>query len=134
LKAWIAAHGLERHIRILGLLPAGEQLQLVRRAAALVQPSLFEGWSTVVEEARALGKTVFLSDLPVHREQNPPGARYFPPRDAGALADLIAAEWEALPPGPQAQDEQAAREAQAGRVRDYAETFMRVAREAIASA
>ena len=134
LRGWIEHHGLADCIRILGLLPAGEQMQLVRRAAALVQPSLFEGWSTVVEEARALGKPIFLSDLPVHREQDPPGARFFPPRDAQALADLIAAEWPALAPGSIPEQEAAARQAHAGRVARYAETFVRVAREAMSAA
>ncbi len=130
LRAWIEQHNLAGHIRILGLLPAGEQMQLVRGAAALVQPSLFEGWSTVVEEARALGKTLFLSDLPVHREQNPPGAHFFPPQSAPALADLIAAQWAALPPGPQPEREEAALEAQRGRIAHYARAFLQIAREA----
>jgi hypothetical protein len=40
---------------------------------------LFEGWSTVVEDAKSLNKFIFLSDIPVHREQNPLNVCYFNP-------------------------------------------------------
>jgi hypothetical protein len=85
------------------------QIELLRRCVAVVQPSFFEGWSTVVEDARVFGKPVLLSDLAVHREQNPPGAQFFPPASAEALADLIASAWQSLPHGVQVETEQAAR-------------------------
>jgi len=56
-----------------------EQVQLLRDCDLIVQPSLFEGWSTVVEDAKALGQRIVLSDLPVHREQEPPAALFFDP-------------------------------------------------------
>ena len=34
-----------------------------------MQPSLCEGWGTVLEDAKVLDKAVLLSDIPVHREQ-----------------------------------------------------------------
>jgi len=55
---------------------------------ALLNPSRFEGWSTTVEEAKAAGTPMLLSDLPVHREQAP-GAMFFAPDDFQTLADLI---------------------------------------------
>jgi glycosyltransferase involved in cell wall biosynthesis len=133
LKQWIEQQGLSDQIRILGLLPSGDQIQLMRAAAALVQPSLFEGWSTVVEEARALGKTIFLSDLPVHREQDAPGSHFFPPTDPARLAGLIAAAWPRLQAGPQAEKETTARAAHAARVAGYASAFLEVASAAIAA-
>ena len=36
---------------------------------AIVQPSLFEGWSTVVEDAKALNKLLIVSNIEVHKEQ-----------------------------------------------------------------
>ena len=48
--------GIAQQIHLLGLIPRLDQIQLMRRSLAVVQPSLFEGWSTVVEDARALGK------------------------------------------------------------------------------
>lgn len=57
-------------------------------ANALLNPSRFEGWSTTVEEAKASGTPMLLSDIPVHREQAPE-ARFFGLDDALALADSI---------------------------------------------
>jgi len=34
-----------------------------------------------------------LSDIPVHREQNPSHGRYFPPDDVKALAEILWAVW-----------------------------------------
>ena len=60
------------------------------RANALVNPSRFEGWSTTVEEAKAVGTPMLLSDLAVHREQAPDAA-FFDQDDAQALASVIEA-------------------------------------------
>lgn len=131
LTGYIRMHGLEGRIRILGLLPRSEQIAVVRAAAAVVQPSLFEGWSTVVEDARALGKRLLLSDIPVHREQDPPGALYFDPHDPEALARLVAEHWAELRPGPCMDEEQDALERQHELVAQYAKSFLRISRELI---
>ena len=57
-------------------------------ANALLNPSRFEGWSTTVEEAKAVGTPMLLSDIAVHREQAPQ-ARFFAPDDALSLANEI---------------------------------------------
>lgn len=100
---------LREQVQLLGFVRRAEQVALMRRAVAIIQPSLFEGWSTVVEDARALGRPSLLSDLAVHREQSPPGAHFFPPRDVEALADLMAEAWEHWPAGPDPDGEAAAR-------------------------
>lgn len=51
---------------------------------AFINSSLYEGWSTINEEARSKLKYIFLSDIKGHREQNNYGAIYFDlksPRD-----------------------------------------------------
>ena len=55
----------------------------------IVQPSLCEGWGTVLEDAKVLDKAVLLSDIPVHREQKNEKCTLFDPHDPDALADLI---------------------------------------------
>ena len=55
-------------------------------SVALLQPSLYEGWSTLVEEAKALSKFIVLSDLPVHREQINKNVAFFDPHNANELA------------------------------------------------
>jgi glycosyltransferase involved in cell wall biosynthesis len=101
-----ALDGLGEQVTLLGLLPRARQLALMRRALAIIQPSRFEGWSTVVEDCRALGRPTLLSDLAVHREQNPPGARYFDPQSAEAFAELMAEAWRDWPAGPDLAAEQ----------------------------
>ncbi len=108
LRAMLDREGVKAQVHLLGLVPRLEQIQLMRRALAVIQPSLSEGWSTVVEDARLLGKPILLSDLAVHLEQAPPMARYFPPQSAAQLADLIEAAWRELTPGPDLAAESAA--------------------------
>jgi glycosyltransferase involved in cell wall biosynthesis len=43
--------GLGERARFLGMLPRSDQLGLTAGAVAVIQPSLCEGWSTVVEDA-----------------------------------------------------------------------------------
>lgn len=83
------AAGLGESFRLLGMIPYADLAPLLFASAALVNPSLFEGWSTTVEEARALGTPMLLSDLPVHREQMGAEAQYFDPHSANSLADAL---------------------------------------------
>lgn len=81
--------GVDRHFRVLGLVPYSDMQALMLHARAIINPSRFEGWSTTVEEAKALGKYILLSDLPVHREQAPTNVEYFLPDDADLLGQLM---------------------------------------------
>jgi glycosyltransferase involved in cell wall biosynthesis len=56
---------------------------------AVINPSLFEGWSTSVEEAKVLNLNIILSHIPVHLEQNPQHGIFFPPHDPNKLADIL---------------------------------------------
>ncbi|MEI9964319.1 MAG: glycosyltransferase [Caulobacteraceae bacterium] len=70
--------GVEDRCRFLGFLPRPDQLALMAGAVAVVQPSLSEGWSTVIEDAKALGRWVLASDIPLHREQVDRNVDVFP--------------------------------------------------------
>lgn len=85
--------GVAEQVSILGFVPRELQLHVFRRASFIVQPSLFEGWSTVIEDARALGKRTVLSDIDTHREQNCPQSTYFTPGSPSELATAIAKLW-----------------------------------------
>lgn len=128
LREFVESHGLADRVVMLGVVPREDYVALLRGAAAVLQPSLFEGWSSTVEDARAFGKRLVLSDLPAHREQDPEGARYASPRDPDAFA---AAMREALEDRG-APDEAAALAAQRERVAAYARTFCEIALEAAA--
>lgn len=99
---------VEDEFKVLGFISRQDQIQLIRRSMAIIQPSLFEGWSTVVEDGRSLGKTIFLSDFPVHIEQNPPYTYYFEQKNAEQLASLITKYLNELSPGPNKQKEEKA--------------------------
>lgn len=82
--------GLTHEFRMLGMIPYEDLGSLMRASVAVLNPSLFEGWSTPVEEARALGVPLLLSDLAVHREQAGESATYFERHSAASLAEAIA--------------------------------------------
>ena len=98
LQALIGNLGIGERVRILGRIDRRNQMLLLLGAAGVVQPSRFEGWSTVVEECRAIGKPIILSDFPVHREQSPPGSRFVGMENADALATAMRALWEHATP------------------------------------
>jgi glycosyltransferase involved in cell wall biosynthesis len=81
--------GLTGQFRFLGLVPRAHVIALMRACDAMINPSLFEGWSTTVEESRALGVPIILSDLPVLREQMGDLASYFDPFSITDLAEKL---------------------------------------------
>lgn len=88
---YLKQNGLETQVNLTGFISRSEQVTLLQQAIAVVQPSFFEGWSTVVEDAKALGKYLVLSDLPVHREQAKSRVAFFNPENDVELADRLAA-------------------------------------------
>lgn len=60
---------IKDRIKLLGFIDRMEQLCLIKTAEFVIQPSLFEGWGTVVEDCKSLTKPVILSDIDVHKEQ-----------------------------------------------------------------
>jgi glycosyltransferase involved in cell wall biosynthesis len=87
--------GLGGAFRFLGMVPSADVAQLALHSVAVVNPSLFEGWSTTVEEAKSLGVPVVLSSIAVHREQAGDRGRYFDPHSPSATASCLVAAWRA---------------------------------------
>ena len=85
LSTIIQKNNLDEDVKIVGFISREEQLCLMANSYAVVQPSLFEGWSTVVEDAKSLNKYIFLSNINVHKEQNPYNSCYFNPYDTEDL-------------------------------------------------
>lgn len=77
------------HIRVLGFIDRSEQLIIMKNSEFIIQPSLFEGWGTVVEDAKVLDKKIILSDIPVHREQMNENCILFNPYSPEKLAEVI---------------------------------------------
>lgn len=87
-------NGIRDQVHLLGLVPREDQIFLYRMARGLVQPSLSEGWSTFVEEAKLMGKRLLLSDIEVHLEQNPGNPYFFKATDPADLARKINQLWD----------------------------------------
>jgi glycosyltransferase involved in cell wall biosynthesis len=131
LMAYAEQVGVLDCFRILGVIPYGDILALMKNAVAVINPSLFEGWSTTVEESKSLGKRVILSDIEVHREQAPPGGVYFDPKDSNALAEAIWAIWAGRDPEA---DIRLAHEAESNlkaRLKDFVSTYEEIVTETL---
>ncbi|MFZ0801112.1 MAG: glycosyltransferase [Terriglobales bacterium] len=127
LKAEIRQLGVESRVQILGTIPRADQMALVRASQAVIQPSQFEGWSSIVEEAKAFGKAVILSDHPVHKEQVAANFFYFRSGDFEDCARAITqfSQRQTIEPfEPKSHDI---------RMADFARTFMGIAHEAVSA-
>ncbi len=117
---------LKEQIYLLGLIPRQKQIQLMRRSIAVIQPSLFEGWSTVVEDARCLGKPMIISDIPVHKEQNPPKSIFFKPNSPENLATALEEYWENLTIGPDLNQEAIAKNNNLADIQKFGYRFLEI--------
>jgi glycosyltransferase involved in cell wall biosynthesis len=77
-------------VRTPGYLPEPDLARVVAGAAALVNPSWYEGFGLPALEALACGTPVVASDLPAHREVLGDQAQLFPPGDPDALTAALA--------------------------------------------
>lgn len=127
-KGRLDALGMHEQFRLLGMIPYPHVTALMRASMALLNPSLFEGWSTPVEEARGLGVPLLLSDLDVHREQASGQALFFERHSASSLAEAL----EKLVPATDEEKTQRLARARldvAERVRRFAAEFATLARD-----
>jgi len=129
IEAFLRESGL--NVRILGLIPRAEQVALMRRSLCMLQPSRFEGWSTVVEDAKSLGKPILLSDIGVHREQAPARGTYLPLDDAGAWARAMAGAWNTRTAGPHLDEEREGAAYVERAKNETGRTFVNILREAV---
>ena len=89
LKNFVQQNNLSSQILFLGFIDRAEQLQLMNHAEAIIQPSLFEGWSTVVEDGKAMNQYVIASNIDVHIDQLQQNCSFFNPLNPIELADKI---------------------------------------------
>lgn len=104
----VAKHNLEDVFVYLGLIPFEHIQPLMRLSTAVINPSFFEGWSTTVEEAKAVGAPMILSDLPIHREQALDIATFFDPSNPLSIASALLEQWDTSTPGPRPEQEKQA--------------------------
>jgi glycosyltransferase involved in cell wall biosynthesis len=90
LDALVASAGLSAQVRFLGYRPEEDVAALYRGAAALIFPSLFEGFGMPVLEAMACGCPVVCSDSTSLPEIAGEAALLCNPRDAESFAGALA--------------------------------------------
>ena len=115
------------------MVPYSDVVALMIYSQAVINPSFFEGWSTTVEEAKSLGKQVILSDIAVHREQDPARAGYVGTDDPDGLAALLVDTLEGFDPREERRHADAARAALPGRRTAFAKAYEDIILEALAA-
>jgi glycosyltransferase involved in cell wall biosynthesis len=91
LKNDVELLGIQNNVKFLGFIDRKDQIVLFKQATAIIQPSLFEGWSTVNEDAKAQNAFIIASNINIHSEQlkGYPNYRLFDPMDENSLANVI---------------------------------------------
>lgn len=89
LKKYVEQNGLQNQVVFLGFIDRKEQLRIMENSLAVIQPSKFEGWSSVIEDSKLMGKYVFASSLPVHIEQLKNNATFFDPDGFEELSEKL---------------------------------------------
>ena len=127
LLSFIKENAIGSNIKILGMIKRSDQVQLLRHSVAIIQPFYFEGWSSLVEDARAIGKPIILSSIPIHHEQNPPDGIFFDPDDCEELANKLCTFWRSTKSGIDLEKEKLARQRGQIEMKTFAEDFIRIA-------
>jgi glycosyltransferase involved in cell wall biosynthesis len=126
----IEENSLNDQIKLLGVIPRKEQIQIYRQATLIIQPSMSEGWSTTVEDAKSLGKEIILSDIDVHMEQAPDYGHFFTTGDIDSLAKQLRNVWPKCRLGIDIDREQNSRIRSIERGIRFARVFCKIMQEA----
>lgn len=131
LMTFVKEKNIEDNIKILGLVEFTDVYYLMRNCISIINPSLFEGWSSTVEEAKSLGKNIILSNINVHKEQNPLAAIYFNPNNPVELADILQEKWLSGKSGPDVELEKIAKEQLEIRIIEFGKSYQNIVLEAL---
>ncbi|MES0151652.1 glycosyltransferase family 4 protein [Mesorhizobium sp. M0012] len=123
--------GCIENFKMLGIVPYADLAALMKYSVGVINPSYFEGWSTTVEEAKSLGKTVILSDIPVHREQAPEHATYFDPDSPADLCDRMLHVLDTYSPDLDRERMKKAKLELPGRLKAFARSFEEIVLELV---
>jgi len=129
LTDFIKDNNLTENIKILGLVEYKYIPYFIRNCISVINPSFFEGWSTTVEETKSVGKSIILSDIPVHKEQSPLYSTYFNPNDPEELAGILNEKWNQIEAGADYKLEKNAKEQLGQRILEFAQKYESYVRE-----
>ena len=85
----IKKYNLLKNYIYLGVIPYIDVMSLMYHCVAIINPSKFEGCSSSVEQSKSMGKKVILSNIEVHKEQNPTHRHYFNPNNHKQLTKIL---------------------------------------------
>jgi hypothetical protein len=68
-------------------------MSFIYHCVAVINPSKFEGWSSSVEQANAISKKIILSNINVHKEQNPTRGYFFEVDNYIKLSKIMTRIW-----------------------------------------
>lgn len=84
IESLVARYGLQSDVQFLGYVAGEDLVALYQNCAALVFPSLWEGFGRPPLEAMACGRPVIVSDIAVHKEIMRDVPLYITPGDSGS--------------------------------------------------
>ena len=90
LKNFITENNLANDIVITDFVERNEQLILMKKSIAIIQPTTFEGWSTVIEDGKALNQYIIASNIKVNMEQIQENVSFFNAEDSNELSKILA--------------------------------------------
>lgn len=131
LEQFIKDADIRENVLFLGTVSLTEVFYLMRNCISIINPSRFEGWSSTVEEAKSLGKNIILSDINVHKEQNPPQGIYFNPNDSNELSQILKEKWQTGNFGPDYELENNAKATFQERIKNFGQDYQKIILEAI---
>jgi glycosyltransferase involved in cell wall biosynthesis len=88
---------VRNNVKLLGFIDRDVQLDLIQNAIALIQPSRFEGWSTVIEDGMSYNLPILASNLEVNIEQLGDKGIFFDPNNVELLSSLMLDEFKYFP-------------------------------------
>jgi glycosyltransferase involved in cell wall biosynthesis len=127
----VAEKGLKDRFHILGIVPYEDTVDLMRHSIGVLSASLFEGFGLSVAEARMMGKSLILSDIPVFREQAPECAFYFDPMKPGELAEIMIRVVDSYSLAEDQRRQAEADKRRLGIIRDYARGYEDIVLETV---
>lgn len=89
MEKFILENGLQRYVKLTSFISREDQLVLMKNALSVIQPSLFEGWSTVIEDCKSLNQFVLASDLEVNIDQINKNCLFFERHSSTELAEKM---------------------------------------------
>ena len=105
------------------------RILLIRHSISVINPSLFEGWSSTVEECKYIGKNLILSNINVHHEQDPPCCIYFDPNNSNELASILEIKWDNCKGGPDFELEEEAKKIYLKRKKSFGMSYQNIVLE-----